>query len=53
MERHVDAGERNRRKAALKDDVPVALLLPDGGVVRGLDDLAQHFLDLLDAELLR
>ena len=53
MERHVDARERDCREAALEDDIPVALLLPDGGVVRGLDDLAQHFLDLLDAELLR
>ena len=57
MERHVDAGERDGRVAALKLEETVLLLglldRLDGLAVALVDDLAEHLLDLLDGELLR
>ena len=52
MERHVDAGKRNGRVSTLKLDVALLLLLLEGLLHTASDDLAQHFANLLDAELL-
>ena len=52
MEGHINSGERNSSKATFQLDVTFSLLKVLGTGERRLDDLAEHFLDLLDGELL-
>jgi hypothetical protein len=52
VERHIDAGQRDRGKASLQYDVAILLLLLLRGCKTTLDDISKHLLDLLDGELL-
>ena len=52
VEGHVDTRKRDRREAALERDVALLGLLLLGLRVARVDDLTQHFLDLVDGELL-
>jgi hypothetical protein len=51
VERNVDAGKRDRREAPFEGDVPLGLLLCDRLLVALVDDLEQHLLDLILAEI--
>lgn len=53
MERDVDPGERDSRKAPLKLDVALRFLLLARSFVTLINDRVQHFLDFLDRERLR
>ena len=52
VEGHINSGKRNSSKATLQLNVTLSLLEVLGTGERRLDDLAKHFLDLLDGELL-
>ena len=52
VEWHIDTGKRDGSKAALKLDVALSRLLLLRLGEAGLDDLAEHLLDLLNSELL-
>ena len=52
VERHINTRERDSGEATLELDVTFGLLELLCALEAGLDDVKQHLLDLLDAELL-